>query len=183
MINKTIARRYAQALFEIAKEQNAVEKFAQDLRSVVSNIESTAEIKKVVYNRLAPAAVKKELCKNILTGDIEPMVGNFINLVLDKAREEYLNAIVEVFDEQVDREKKIVKAQVKVADALDENQIKNLEERLSRMTGQNVKASVDIDRSLIGGISVKIGDIVYDGSITKQLGMLKEHLQQVQLGR
>ncbi|MGI6066209.1 MAG: ATP synthase F1 subunit delta [Bacillota bacterium] len=183
MINKTIARRYAQALFDIAKEQKAVEKFAQDLKYAVYTIEENEELKKAIYSRLVPAAAKKELCNKIITGNTHQMVSNFINLVFDKSREEYLVAIVEVFDELVDRENKILKAKVRVADALSEDQLKKLEENLSRMTGQNIKASVDVDPSLIGGITVKIGDIVYDGSVAKQLGMLKEHLQQVQLGR
>lgn len=183
MINKTIARRYAQALFDIAREQKAVEKFSQDLNSVLQSIEGNEDISKVISSRLVNVTAKKDLCKTLLAADINPMVANFLFLVLDKQREGYLQPIVEVFDELVARENKILPARVRTAQQMTEEQVKMLEDKLSKMTGQNVKTTVDVDPSLIGGMAVKIGDIVYDGSIAKQLGMMKTHLQQVQLGR
>jgi len=183
MINKTIARRYAQALFEIAQERNAEEKFAQDLKFVYQAIEANEEVKKIMFSRLVPGGAKKEIAHKIMTGNVDPMVANFINLVFDKSREEYLGAIIASFDHLLDREKKILLAKVKAAGALTGDQVQRLEEKLSKMTGQNIRVSVETDPSLIGGIAVKIGDIVYDGSVAKQLGTLKEHLQQVQLGR
>lgn len=183
MMNKTIARRYAQAIFEIAREQNAVEKFGQDLKLMVDTIEGNEDIKKIIYGRLVPAEAKKEIIGKIVPAEMDRMVVNFVNLVLDKSREHYLTGIVDAFDELIAREKKILPAQVRSAGVLTADQVARLEEKLSQMTGQSVKASVTVDPSLIGGISVRIGDIVYDGSIVKQLGMLKEHLQQDTVGK
>ncbi|MGI6713132.1 MAG: ATP synthase F1 subunit delta [Bacillota bacterium] len=182
MINKTIARRYAQALFEIAQDQNAVDNYLQDLKQLVE-IFNRAEVKKIIYSRLVSGAAKKEIVNHLAIKGINPMVVNFVHLVFDKSREEYLPAIFEAFSGLVDQEKKILPAAVKSAITLSEDQIRRLEEKLSLITGKKVRASVETDSSLLGGLTVKIGDVLYDGSIAKQLRTLREHLQQVQLGR
>jgi len=183
MINKSIARRYAQAIFDIAREQNAVEKFAQDLKTIIDIIEKSAEIKKFIYGRLVPAEAKKEIIAKIITPEMNQMVVNFVYLVMDKSRENYLTGIVDVFDQLTAEEKKIIPAQVLTAVPMTEDQVAKLEGKLSERTGQSVKAQISVDPSLIGGITVRIGDIVYDGSIVKKLGMLKEHLQQDTVGK
>lgn len=183
MINKTVARRYAQALFDIAREQNSIEVFARDLSSVIQSINSNEELKAIFYNQLVSVEEKKEIVNKGFTGSVHPMVSNFLNLLLDKFREPYLEQIYEVFLELSDIENKILKADVKSATDLSPEQVSKLEEKLSKITHQNVKVNVTIDESLIGGMAVKIGDKVYDGSVAMQLSMLKEHLQQIQLGR
>lgn len=183
MINKTIARRYAQAIFDMAREQSAIEKYAEDLKTIVNFIENNEDLKRFIYGRLVPVEAKKELMGKILTGEIHPMVANFINLVIDKSRENYFTGIVQVFDQLAAEEKRIVPAQVVSAIPLTDEQVTKLEEKLSQITGHSVKAEVTVEQSLIGGISVRIGDIVYDGSIVKQLSMLKEHLQQDTVGK
>ncbi|MEL7567308.1 MAG: ATP synthase F1 subunit delta [Dehalobacterium sp.] len=183
MINKSIARRYAQAIFEIAREQNAVEKFAQDLKTIVDSIEKNPDIKKFIYGRLIPAEAKKEIIAKMITPEMNQMVVNFIYLIMDKSRENYLTGIVDAFDQLAAEEKKIVPAQVLSAIPLTKDQLAKLEAKLSEKTGRSVKAQITVDPSLIGGLAVRIGDIVYDGSIVKQLGMLKEHLQQDTVGK
>ena len=108
---------------------------------------------------------------------------NFIYLVLDKARENYLAGIVDTYDRLAAEEKKIVPAQVKSAIPLTKDQVAKLEERLSQITGRNIKTEIIVEPALIGGLTVRIGDIVYDGSIAKQLGLLKEHLQHDTVGK
>lgn len=183
MRNKTLARRYAQALFEIAKEKNAVSEFAKDLFMVVSSLETSEELKKVIQSRQITAGAKKNLVRELLTKDLDPMIINFINLVFDKSREAYFSDILDSFNELVDQENKVIKAEVRSAERLDDGQRQRLEAKLSRITGTNVQTKVEIDPSLIGGLLVKIGDVVYDGSVAKQLAMLQEHLQHVELGR
>jgi len=183
MINQTVARRYAQALFDIAREKGAVDKFAADLAAVTGSLETSPELRRVIYNRLATAAVKQELIKKVYPAGMEPMVANFVSLVLDKAREEHLPAIMAAFNDLVDKENRILRAQVRVAQAISGDQQLQLEKKLSALTGQQILANVQVDPALIGGMSVKIGDVVYDGSIARRLGILKKHLQQGQLGR
>lgn len=183
MINQTVARRYAQAIFEIAKEKGAAAKFAADLSALIGTMEGHPQLRQVLQNRLISPGEKQELVKELFTPEIDPMVANFINLVFEKSREEYLGAILDAFNGLVDKDKKILQAQVRVASALSSEQQSRLEAKLSLITGQQIRTTVQVDPSLIGGMSVKIGDIVYDGSIVKQLGTLKKHLQQGQLGR
>jgi F-type H+-transporting ATPase subunit delta len=182
MINKTISRRYAQAIFAIAEEQNQIEEYARDLETVIQLIESNEDLKSLIYGRLVPLNAKKEVASRIFEG-INPMVANFISVVLDKSRENYLVAILDVFNELVAEKNMIMQAQVRTAAPLTEEQVSSLEERLSQVTGRNIKAKVLVEPSLLGGISVRIGDILYDGSILKQLSLLKEHLQQNTVGK
>ncbi|ATW25979.1 ATP synthase F1 subunit delta [Candidatus Formimonas warabiya] len=177
MINKTVARRYAQALFEIAKNHNALDKYAADLKLIMELMESREDLKKFFYGPLVPGAAKKDLIKKAVSGAVDPMVFNFINLIIDKSREIFLADIVEEFNQFLAAENQTLTAKVRSAVALTEAQTGQLEDKLSRLTGKKVKAAVNVDPSLIGGIVVRIGDTVYDGSIAKQLNILKEHLQ------
>jgi F-type H+-transporting ATPase subunit delta len=182
MINKTIARRYAQAIFAIAQEQNQIEAYARDLERVIQLIENNEDLKNLIYGRFVPLNGKKEVVSKIIDG-VNPMVANFIYLVLDKSRENYLVAILDVFNELVAEKNMIVQAQVRAAAPLTKAQVQKLEEKLSQISGRNVKAQVQVEPSLLGGISVRIGDTVYDGSIIKKLSLLKEHLQQNSVGK
>ncbi|MGI6685657.1 MAG: ATP synthase F1 subunit delta [Bacillota bacterium] len=183
MINKTIARRYAQAIFEIAREKNAVDKFGEDLKSIVQLIEENEDIKKIVYGRLVPIEAKKEILGIIISPETDQMMVNFIYLVLDKAREQYLTGIVDAYLQLAAEEKKILPAEVLSAIPLTEDQVLRLEDKFSEITGQRVKAEIRVEPQLLGGITVRIGDIVYDGSISKKLDLLKEHLQQDTVGK
>ncbi|HHT63317.1 MAG: ATP synthase F1 subunit delta [Bacillota bacterium] len=183
MIDKTIARRYAQAIFDIAREKNAVEKFSEDLKSITRFIDDNEDMRKIIYGRLVPVEAKKEIIGKFVSPEIDPLVVNFIYLVLDKARENYLAGIVDTYDRLAAEEKKIVPAQVKSAIPLTKDQVAKLEERLSQITGRNIKTEIIVEPALIGGLTVRIGDIVYDGSIAKQLGLLKEHLQHDTVGK
>lgn len=183
MINKTIARRYARAIFDIAREKNAVEKISENLKSVVRLIEENADIKKIIYGRLVPAEAKKEIVGKMIPEEVDQMVVNFLYLVLDKNREQYLTGILEAYDQLSAEEKRVLPAQVKSAIPLTGEQVTNLEKKLSQIAGQSVKAQVTLEPNLLGGITVRMGDIVYDGSIVKKLSLLKEHLQQDTVGK
>ncbi|MCR6545426.1 F0F1 ATP synthase subunit delta [Dehalobacterium formicoaceticum] len=183
MINKTIARRYAQAIFAIAQEKNLTEEYARDLKKVIQLIEGNEDLKILFYGRFVPSEAKKEAVSKIIADELDPMVANFIYLLLDKSRENYLTGIAEVFNELVAEKNRIMPAQVRTAIPLTKNQVQSLEKKLSQITGRNIQAEIQVEPSLIGGMSVRIGDTVYDGSIFKQLSLLKEHLQQNSVGK
>jgi F-type H+-transporting ATPase subunit delta len=183
MINNTIARRYARAIFDIAREQNGIEKFSRDLKSIVDLIEENPDMRKIVYGRLVPVEAKKEIIREILPGDTDRMLVNFLFLILDKGREQYLTGIFEAYDRLAAEEKMIIPAEVTSAIPLTEEQVAKLESKLSGLTGKSVKVKINVEPALMGGITVRIGDTVYDGSIAKKLDLLNEHLQHDTVGK
>ena len=112
---------------------------------------------------------------------MEPMVKNFVCLVVDIDRVDSLIAMCESYSGLLEEQANILHAEIKSAVALSEDQIKKIEDRFSGMMGQTVKAEASVDAALIGGVQVRIDDTVYDGSIANQLKQLNNTLKQTVL--
>ncbi len=181
MSNLAVAKRYGQALFELASEKNILDQLEKELTEVMKVIEESDELKKVVEHQLMTPETKQEIFRKIYSDNISAITLNFLLLVLDKRREIALGQIVNQFLNLANEARGIVKAQVKSAAVLSPEQLEELRESLVKMTGKNILLEVTIDEKLIGGLVVRIGDRIIDGSISTKLKMLEKHLKSVGL--
>lgn len=134
------------------------------------------EVKKLMDDPQALFIEKKKVLDKIIQEGISPIVANFLYLILDKNRELFYADIIRDFKKYVDEAKNIVNAEVCSARELSTEEIQALEGRLSRTTGKNVRVEVQIDSSLIGGMLIKVGDTLIDGTVKKKLSLLKQGL-------
>jgi len=174
--NKIIAKRYAQALIQIAEENNALELYEKELKEVISVINDNPDLysawnsKRVISEKkkeIISEAFRKKVCNNIL---------HFLFLLIDKRRETYLFSILKEYGNMSDTVRNIINADVRTAVQLTDKDFHKLKAKLSAMTGKNVRLRVHIDPTLIGGLVVKIGDQVIDGSVIKRLAILKKRI-------
>ncbi len=180
MTNKTIARRYAKALFSIGEEQGKVAVFAENLREVLAVLEKDEEVNAMIDSHFISITEKKNLAKQIFAS-FDPLVINFISLILDKGRGLYLQDICKSYQDMLDESENILHAIVKSAVPLNAEQLKKIEDKFSSLTSQTVKAQLSVDQSLIGGIQVRVGDKVYDGTIALQLKRMGEDLKETKM--
>ena len=176
MIEKAIARRYAQALFMAAQEQNLAQKFLADCEAFVAALKGNEELASVFYNRVIGSETKKELVTALFGQSLHPYVLNFLYLILDKEREAYIGDVLEIYQELWREEQGILDVDVTTAVALESLQEKELAAAIGKITGKNVILGKNIDAAILGGGIIKIGDSVYDGSVRHELSALHHEL-------
>jgi len=181
MLENAVARRYAQAFFAIAREKNLIDQLEQELKQVVDTIAGNNELKILMDHQLVAPQDKKVMVDKVFSGAISETTLNFLSFVIDKYRITYLQEVYEAFVVYANEARNIADAQVRSATVLSEADIKAIEEKLVKVTGKNIRLSNEVDPSLIGGVVVRIGDKVMDGSIFRRLGRLKQNLMQIQV--
>lgn len=181
MLNKSVARRYAEAFFSIAREREQVDELQQELETIVNIIETTENLPEYFAHLLIPAKDKKELANKIFAGQVSQLTLNFLNMIIDKRRETYIGVISAEYRDMADELRNITKAELTAAVPVSEAAMKELEQNLSAKTGKTVQLSMKVDPGLIGGLKIRIGDQIVDATVAKKLEMLKEQLKQAKI--
>lgn len=181
MLNKSVARRYAEAFFSIALEQDKIDQYQQEFEKILVKINEIENLKEYFAHLLIPAKEKKELVVKIFADEISQLTLNFLLMVIDKRRETYIELIYSEFEEMADEARGIKKAEITIAKDIPDEEVKVLAENLSRSTGKKVQLKLNVDPALLGGIRIRMGDQVIDGSIAKKLEILNESLKQAKI--
>lgn len=181
-----VARRYAAALYDIASEKKVLPKYKSmvdrvegDLKAVEKILAENIDLQKLLYHPQITPAAKKELLNQLFKGQISDVTGNFLALLVDRRRETYFADIVAEFVALANAGRNIVTAQVASAVELNDKEKGELNRILAGLTGKKVQTSFTVDPSLIGGIVVRMGDKIIDGSVKTRLATLKERLKAI----
>ncbi|MGI5879643.1 MAG: F0F1 ATP synthase subunit delta [Syntrophomonadaceae bacterium] len=181
MLNKSVARRYAEAFFSIAQETGKVDQLQQELEKVVQVISETEHLQEYFDHLLIPPKEKKELVEKIFAGQISSTAFNFLSMIIDKRRGNYIGLIVDEYKAMADETRNIAMADLISAREVSEEDIKLLAEKLSASTGKTVQLKLKVDPTLLGGVKIRMGDQVIDATVAKKLDMLREQLKQVKI--
>jgi F-type H+-transporting ATPase subunit delta len=171
------ARRYAQAVFDIARQSNSLDKWLADLRVLNATFGSHE-----VVTSLEDPNLKEEDQRRIVAGAMKPgavsdLALNLLYILIERQRLGLLPRIVEVFQELYNRERGIVVADVISAVPLDPAHQKRVADQLSRITGgKTIQLQVHEDPRILGGLVARIGDQLIDASIATRLAELSERL-------
>lgn len=176
MLENAVARRYAQAFFAIAREQDKVDQLENELKTVVYVINTNADLKKVVDHQLVSPEEKKSILNQIFSQELSEITVNFLDVVVDKYRASYIPSIYDEFVSYANEARNMADAQVIAAVELSDADMKELTEKLNAATGKTVRLQTKVDPSLIGGVKVRIGDKIIDGTISGRLEKLKDNL-------
>lgn len=171
-----VARRYAQALYEIAVAKNIVDALEQELKDVSAVIEGSRELQKVLYHPQIPGAEKKELLAKIFAGQISETAANFLALVVDRRREANISDIIEEYVHLANIARNIEEAYITSATEMTDNDKSALDKVLAKLTGKQIRPAYAVDSSLMGGVVVRYGDKILDGSLKSRLEALRVSL-------
>jgi F-type H+-transporting ATPase subunit delta len=173
-----VAKRYAKALLSLGREDGQYEQYGQNLREFSEFCRSNTEFGRVMSNQVFSVEDRKKILGTVLAkSGFSSIVMNFLNLLLDKNRINVIQGITEYYESFTDEISNLARAQVMVSSPLKGDAKERLVKALERLTSKRVKMEVREDKSLIGGLVVKIGDLVLDGSVKAQLEGLKESLK------
>ena len=176
MINGSLARRYSQALFEIASE-TSLDRVDNDLRELTKLVEENAEVKGVLLHPHISLSVKKSIMEKILGEDFGKVTRHFFYLLIDKKRENLLPLIQHEFTRLADEARQVVEAKVASAIELSVSQVDDLKKAIKQMTGKDVRIISEVRAELIGGVLVQVGDRVMDGTIAHALNRMRVELR------
>lgn len=167
-------RRYALALYEVAKEKDKVDEYINDLREICDLIENNKDFYEVVKHPQISTKNKKRTFINIFKGKIDEELLSFLLILIEKDRILYLREKLNEM-EKIDLERKnILSAVVKTAVPLLESEISNLQEKLEKQYNKKIIMATEIDKSLLGGVYVRVGNDVIDGTIKSKLEEMKD---------
>ena len=167
-------RRYALALYEVAKEKDKVDEYINDLREICDLIENNKDFYEVVKHPQISTKNKKRTFINIFKGKIDEELLSFLLILIEEDRILYLREKLNEM-EKIDLERKnILSAVVKTAVPLLESEISNLQEKLEKQYNKKIIMTTEIDKSLLGGVYVRVGNDVIDGTIKSKLEEMKD---------
>jgi F-type H+-transporting ATPase subunit delta len=171
---RAYARRYAQAVFEIALEKDELDRWQADLDKVVT-IAGDAAVVALLQDPRVPFETKTGLISGAL-GEVLPLVLNLVYLLLLRGRLGMLGEIADEYRRLLDNHRGIERAEVLTAVPLDDAEKQKLAERLGAITGKKITVEAEVDPGLVGGFTARIGGKLLDGSTRSKLVALKREL-------
>lgn len=177
MRSAAAARRYARALFALARETDSVDSVRAELGALAQVLDENHEVRNAVFRPLHPSAERRAVLQSLCDQlGSSATVRNFCAFLVDQRRVIEFQAVCDAFAELADQAAGRVRARVVSASPLSDAQQERLRRALSARTGRNVELDVALDRALLGGAVASVGGLVFDGSLRTQLEQLRGSL-------
>ncbi len=176
MKNAVVARNYAAALVAIAERHGAVEQFGLLIDAVAGAMATEPRVQAVLHSPRVTKAAKKRLLDVALKGFAPAVFVRFLDAVVQRGRQGMLPDISEAYQALVDLHLNQVHAGVVTARTADAALEAAITERLTRAVGKTVLSHFRADPALVGGVVVRIGDRVFDGSLRRKLQLLRHKM-------
>lgn len=175
------ARRYAKALFNAALAANQVEAAGAGLSEVTSAAAGSPQLMTVLRHPLISRERKTEILRTLFESSLPPLVEHFLFLLVEKDRAGMIDTVSEEFARLVDEHQGIANAEAVTAVAMGEGERDALLQQLQTATGKTIRLTTRVDEELLGGLVVRVGDRMIDGSVASQLQRMRESLKQVKV--
>ncbi len=176
-----MAGRYAQALFDLAKESKTTERVQTDLSAFQAMIDESADLRRFIKS---PAFSSQDQIKALdalfSKSGIAGTAANFLKLLATKRRLFAVEDMIRDFKTLNDAEKRVSRAEITVAEPLKDAYVLELKDALARVAGSDsVAVSIKVDPSIIGGMIVKLGSRMVDSSLKTKLNLLRTRMKEV----
>lgn len=170
------SRRYASALLSAAEEGNFLNQIVDELHVIKEVLEHSRDLVYALRSPLVKGDGKIHILEEIFKDSVGEKMFLFLRLVAHKKRAGLLPEIIDEFQILLDEKRGVINVDITSATALSDEQTAELVTKLAAFTGKEIRPRMAINEQFIGGVAVKIGDTIYDGSISHQLQMLRKSL-------
>jgi len=171
-----IARTYGGALFQIAREEEALDRTREEVDLLLEVMEKTPAFRAVLESPRIPQEEKKSLVRSVLADPFSRSLRSLVLLLIEKNRQMLLPAVLRAFGDLHDEERGRYRGGVRSAVPLTEEEAEGLAAALSKMVGGEVFLERTLEPELIGGAVVRLGDVIVDGSVRRRFERLREEL-------
>jgi len=176
---KLVSKTYAKALFELAVEGQMVDQILAEYEFVKDSFDEFPEFLEIVKSPKIQVDEKMKILEETFGEKVSDTLINFFKILVDKKRSNVIRDVYDDFNVFVNEEKGLVVARVESVIPLEANEIEALEAKLSKVTGKTVTIDNVINPDIMGGLVVKVGDKVVDGSLKHKLENLKHELAEI----
>lgn len=180
MTGNIVARRYARALFAVGKEKGLeeLEAYGKDLAAVTETLDESPQLLRIFRNPIFGVEEKKGLVEKIASkAGLGQMVQNFLNLLTDKERLGILPDISDYYGSLLDAEKGVVRGELITAVDLADAKQDEIRKSLEAKSDQKLILDFNVNKDILGGAVLRVGDKVLDASLRAQLDILKENIK------
>ncbi|MBC7806155.1 MAG: F0F1 ATP synthase subunit delta [Akkermansiaceae bacterium] len=176
MREESVARRYASAYLQVALKSGDLIASQDNLRRAADTVANHGMLKSLLNQPQVTTERKRSVLSEVLKDEATPATLGFLHLLTDKRRIDLLGEIATELERLVRDRQNIARATAVTAEPLHPSQLSALKVSLEKRTGKTIELSTEIDPSLLGGVLVRIGDTVMDGSVRGKLDRLHEEL-------
>jgi len=172
-----VAKRYAKALFQAAQDKGLVAETESQLKLIVDVVESDAQLRAFLTAPNITLSTKKQTLLQAFGTEVSPVVLNTVFLLIERGREGELAAVLAAYLQVAGDALGRSDARVTSSAPLSDEEIAKLAEKFGALLGKKIRVTNTVDPELLGGVTVRIGDTLYDGSLKGKLERLNKTLQ------
>jgi F-type H+-transporting ATPase subunit delta len=170
-----IAAVYARSLFEVAQEQNKLDVVREQLGQFADVLNDNRELQVFFFSPYFSTVEKQDGLDRAIS-DADPILVNFLKLLIENHRSPVIFRVRRVVDELWQEENKLLPVQVTSAVALDEATVRQIGDRIAEQTGRKVELSASVEPNILGGLVVRVGNSILDASIRNRLEQLRKQV-------
>ena len=170
-----VSRTYAQALFDLAKEQDRLDVVREELLDFVATLHEVPELDALLRNPQLDPATKSDVLDKV-TADSDELVRNFLRVVAARGRGGQIEEIVREFDALYSAEEQVLNVELATAYELSDEDAREIISQIEKASGRTVEAKRSVEPDLIGGIVLKAGSLRVDSSVRGRLNRLRREL-------
>jgi len=172
----SVATVYAEALYESALEAGAVEPAAAEVSGFAQGVAESDELRAVLFNPEVETRVKKQVVASLAEG-ANPLVANFLQVLIDRGRIAELEEVARAFEERVARAQGRLEVEAVTAVPLPGDLRDRIVERIREKTGSEVDLTESVDPDVVGGLLLRFGGLVVDGSVRHRIEELRQTMR------
>ena len=178
-VNKGIIKKYAQAAYKIAVKEQDVNKISVRLHNVRNILKSVPELNQLLITRRIQVQDKITMLKNILGNKISDIEMDVMSLLIENGHMNLFGEVVKRFDYLLDKESKLVKVHITSSSILSDDEVERISLKIENNIQKEVEVKTETDASIMGGIKLRVGNTLIDGSIYSRSQKMRDTLIQV----
>lgn len=172
----SVAATYAEALFEAASENDAVDAVAADIAAFAQAMRESSELREVLSSPEVETRAKKAAVVGLTEG-ANPLMANFLQVLIDRGRVADFPEIARALEERVARAEQRLEVEAITAVPMPDDLRKRVVQRIQGQTGATVQLTESVDPDIVGGLVLRVGGVVVDGSLRHRLDELNQTLR------
>lgn len=180
-MSAAVAKRYARALFEVAQELKSIELIEDELKSIVSVLEGNKDFEVILSHPKITANEKQEIMDKLFEGKWSVQTRNFIHLLIERRRESELPEIAKAYTVLANEARGYADATVTTAKPLTQEELNSIAAQFGHVLKKTLRVQSVVDPAILGGVVVRIGDRLYDGSIAGKLARFEQNMKHAQV--
>jgi len=176
-----IARQYSKALYEIGEENGNMGELFEELEEFWKTLQENEQLKEALFHQRVLVEEKQAVLKNVFKDKLSNHMYKFLMLLIEKRRIYFLENILESFRKLMHKHENIITVEVTTAVEMNSEIREKLKKRLDKYVDKKIEMKEYCDPDIIGGMVIKIGDYLIDGSIKSKLESLEDKIKKIPL--